>query len=229
MNLTTWHNLLQEYVNDSGQVDYQRWQVENATTLFQWLTQLSTIDLTTLESEELLAFWLNLYNALTIAEILKAYPIDSIFPKVWGIPNLFSFWAFFQRQIWSNRGYNYSLNQIEHSELRKKFPDPRIHFALVCASVGCPWLRREAYTPETVEIQLSEDAHRFINNPVKVRYLSTENCLYLSMIFRWYRQDFEKVAPSVREYVQTYLDIPLSESITIGYLSYDWSLNQRIS
>lgn len=229
MDLATWDNLLQEYVNESGEVDYQRWKVENEITLLQWLTQLSTIDLTTLESEELLAFWVNLYNALTIAEVLKKYPLDSIFPRVLGIPNILSFWAFFQRKIWSNGGNNYSLNQIEHSLLRKKFNDPRIHFALVCASVGCPWLRPEAYTPERVDIQLSEDAHRFIKNPLKVRYLSTENCLYLSLIFRWYRRDFEQVAPSVGEYVQTYLDIPLSESITIRYLPYDWSLNQRIS
>ncbi|MGK7947051.1 MAG: DUF547 domain-containing protein [Microcystaceae cyanobacterium] len=222
LNFNQWHDLLQRYVNDLGQVNYQKWKTENPTLLNQWLTGLTELDLYTLETEELLAFWLNLYNALTISQVLERYPIKSIFPKVWVIPNLIAFLAFFQRPLWRN----YSLNQIEHQILRKQFNEPRIHFALVCASVGCPLLRPEAYTPQRIQQQLSEDVERFINNPTKVNYVAEETCLYLSPIFRWYRQDFRKVSPSIKEYLQPYLNISLPSSVSIRYLPYDWNLNQ---
>lgn len=229
--MNEWHSLLQRYVDDWGRVHYQQWQIKDRHTLSLWLTQQSLTNLSEQEPNQLLAFWLNLYNALTIAQVLEVYPIASIFPKVWGIPNVIAFYAFFQRTLWSNAGLPYSLNHIEHRLLRRQFQDPRIHFALVCASVGCPLLRREAYTPELVQQQLSQDAHRFINNRAKVRYEPEQNCLYLSPIFRWYLQDFQKVAASLAEYVGSYLDypLPLLPSPSIRYLAYDWSLNQRIS
>ncbi|MGK7931720.1 MAG: DUF547 domain-containing protein [Microcystaceae cyanobacterium] len=229
LNFTQWNCLLQQYVNELGQVDYQRWKKDHPTELTQWLIQLSKLDLSLLDSDELLAFWLNLYNALTISQVLDYYPIPSIFPKVWGIPNLIAFLAFFKRPLWQNAGKHYSLNYIEHQILRKQFDDPRIHFALVCASVGCPLLRQEAYTPQQVQQQLSQDAYRFINNPQKVHYVLEENCLYLSPIFRWYRQDFAKVTKSLTEYLLLYLEVSLPSSFSCRYLSYDWSLNQRIS
>lgn len=226
LNFSQWNDLLQQYVNELGQVDYQRWKKDHPTQLTQWLTQISELDLSILSLNESLAFWLNLYNALTISQVLDNYPIKSIFPRVWGIPNLIAFLAFFQRPLWQNAGKYYSLNYIEHKILRKQFNDPRIHFALVCGSVGCPLLRQEAYTPEQVQQQLSDDATRFINNPHKVHYVAEENCLYLSLIFRWYRQDFLKVTDSLREYLLIYLEESWPSSCSFRYLSYDWNLNQ---
>jgi len=226
LNFKPWDYLLHKYVNNLGQVDYQGWKMENPTTLPQWLTQLTQIDLCTLELEQLLAFWLNLYNALTILQVLDRYPFDSVFPKILGIPNLIAFVAFFQRSLWSSAGHRYSLNQIEHRILRPQFNDPRIHFALVCASVGCPRLRPEAHRPDKVKQQLSEDTHRFINDPTKVRYLPEQNCLYVSAIFRWYRQDFAKVTPYWWEYIGLYLNVSLSDAVSIRYLPYDWNLNK---
>jgi hypothetical protein len=225
LNFDQWHELLQQYVNELGQVDYQRWKTENPTQLDQWLTQLTELDLSILTTNELLAFWINVYNALTISQVLERYPIQSIFPKFLGIPNLIAFLAFFYRPLWQNSDRYYSLNVIEHQILRKQFNDPRIHFALVCASVGCPLLRREAYTPEQIQQQLSADADRFINNSAKVCYQKAENCLYLSPIFRWYRQDFAEVSPSLESYIKSYLKVSLPASFSLRYLPYDWSLN----
>jgi DNA-directed RNA polymerase alpha subunit len=107
--------------------------------------------------------------------------------------------------------------------------EPRIHFAIACASIGCPLLRNTAYEAEYVRQQLQEDADRFINNPNKVRYDAQENVLYCSKILKWYRKDFLSVAPSIPQYVGAYLKQSLTATTPIVYLDYDWSLNQRIS
>ena len=112
-----------------------------------------------------------------------------------------------------------------------KYADPRIHFALVCGAIGCPLLRNEAYQGDRLEMQLEEDAKRFINNPDKVYYDAQTRTLHCSKIFKWYKQDFLQVSPSLAEYIQVYLanNIDLDKSVKIEYLDYDWHLNQRIS
>jgi hypothetical protein len=101
--------------------------------------------------------------------------------------------------------------------LRKKFNEPRIHFALVCASLGCPLLRKEAYYGETVRNQLEDDAMRFINNPDKVRYEASTQTLYCSKIFKWYKKDFLQVAASIPDYIRGYLkdDFVSSEELLL--------------
>lgn len=177
-----------------------------------------------------MALWINLYNALTIASILERYPISSIQPKIVGLPNWIAFLWFFYRPTHNVAGHHYSLNQIEHKILRRQFEEPRIHFALVCASNGCPLLRNGAYWPESIRAQLEEDAIRFINNPDKVRYDSQTQTIYCSKIFKWYRSDFLNIAPSVLDYIRTYLktDLPIRSDTPIAYLNYDWGLNQQI-
>ncbi|MBF2075350.1 MAG: DUF547 domain-containing protein [Synechococcales cyanobacterium C42_A2020_086] len=227
-----WDELLHRYVNQDGQVNYAAWQRESVSLLDDWLDQLSNrfynLSLTaSLNSDARLALWINLYNALVIREVLKVYPISSIRPTVLGIPNWLAFFRFFQRSIYRIGNQEYSLNRIEHGILRPEFGEPRIHFALVCAAVGCPLLRPEAYQPDRVQDQLEDDAQRFINNPQKVRY--EPPVLYCSRIFQWYRPDFLRVSESVAAYIQSYLAAPiLSEpSPTIRYLHYDWQLNQQ--
>ena len=226
---TVWHHLLQHYVNDQGQVNYQTWQTEEPDTLRHWLTALQPADLVNLGTNEHLAFWLNLYNALTIQQVLDRYPMPSIRPPILGVPNWLAFWQFFNRTVltWGDR--TLSLNDIEHKILRPEFEEPRIHFALVCASIGCPLLRPEAYWPEQVQEQLEADAIRFINNPKKVSYTPQSHTLACSKIFKWYKADFLKVAPSVAAYIQPYLkaDMPLELAPTLTYLPYDWALNRQ--
>ena len=232
LNFQPWSELLNQYVDSQGLVDYRAWKTQSSQKLTNWLQELSQIDLEQLsDPKQQLAFWLNLYNALVIAQVLKNYPIKSILPKFLGITNWLAFLAFFSRPVYSIGQRRYSLNDIEHNILRRQFSTPCIHFALVCASVGCPLLRNEAYRPEHLNTQLDEDAQRFICNFSKVSYNTEEQILYCSKIFKWYKQDFLKVSPSIPEYIQTYLslEVPLNASSPIKYLDYDWSLNQRIS
>jgi hypothetical protein len=229
-----WSELLNQYVDSQGLVNYRAWKTQSTQKLNNWLKELSQTDLEQLQlsdPNQQLALWLNLYNALVIAKVLNNYPIKSILPKFLGIPNWFAFGTFFFRPIYSIDQHRYSLNNIEHDILRRQFSTPCIHFALVCASVGCPLLRNEAYSHDRLETQLDEDAKRFIHNTDKVYYNTEEQTLYCSKIFKWYKQDFLKVSQSIPEYIQTYLslDIPLTAHTPIKYLDYDWSLNQRIS
>ncbi|MBD0335368.1 MAG: DUF547 domain-containing protein [Cyanobacteria bacterium Co-bin13] len=229
INVSPWDEMLQTYVDSQGRVDYPRWQAESVSRLEDWLASLSSLDLALLERQESLSLLLNLYNALTIQQVLIRYPIDSIQPTWLGIPNWFAFWRFFTRTIYTFNGQRLSLNQIEHGLLRQQYSEPRIHFALVCASTGCPLLRNRAYQADQVEQQLEEDARRFIQNPAKVRYDAAEQTLYCSKIFKWYRQDFLQAAPSVSDYIRAYLPVAgPSRAPTVKYLPYDWSLNQQL-
>lgn len=231
LSFDVWDQLLQRYVDGQGKVDYHAWQTEAVPPLKAWLQQAAALHLTppqtALERDQQLAFWLNLYNALVIEQIIDRYPITSIRPTWLGIPNWIAFLRFFQRKIYRLHDQSYSLNEIEHGVIRTQFRDPRIHFAVVCAANGCPLLRNAAYQPERVQSQLEADAQRFINNPEKVRYDSST--LYCSKIFKWYQKDFLSVSPSIAAYIQNYLATPLERgsSTPVRYLDYDWRLNQR--
>lgn len=231
IDFVVWDSLLHQYVDRQGRVDYRTWKSQQPQTLANWLTSLEPLSLDpNLTRDQQLALWINLYNAFTISMILERYPIASIRPVVLGIPNWIAFLWFFQRRVHRFSKQTYSLAQIENELLREHLQEPRIHFAIVCASIGCPLLRNQAYTPERVEQQLEEDVYCFINNPDKVRYDTQTGTLYCSKIFKWYRQDFLQGAGSIPEYICSYLeDIPLTASTPIAYLDYDWSLNQRTS
>lgn len=232
IDFEAWDLLLRQYVDQQGRVNYHAWKREQPQAISDWLSSHKHLPLSSnLNTAEQLALWINLYNAFTISTILERYPTKSIRPQIFGLPNWLAFLWFFQRQAYEIFNQRYSLAQIENQILREKLQDPKIHFAIVCASVGCPLLRPEAYYPERVLQQLEEDAYRFINNPEKVYYNPQTETLYCNKIFKWYRQDFFKVASSVPEYIRSYLqtDLPLTASTPISYLHYDWNLNQRIS
>jgi hypothetical protein len=227
LTFASWDFMLQAYVDDQGLVDYGRWRQESMAMLADWLAELQTVTVADLTPEEHMAFWLNLYNALMVQEVLLRYPIASIRPKILGIPNWLGLLAFLSRPVYRLNGQPLSLNHIEHRKLRATFGDPRIHFALVCASLGCPILRNEAYLPGIVEAQLDTDAQRFLNNPEKVRYDADQNILHCSKIFQWYEKDFLIAAPSIAAYIAQY-NPQVAEAAEVRYLPYDWSLNQRV-
>jgi len=227
IDYSVWDQLLKEYVNNEGKVDYKRWQREAKEDLKQWLNSISDFEPTQVTSEEGLTFLINLYNALVIVQILKKYPIDSIIPRFLGIPNWISFFRFFSQPVYQFQNQSLSLNDIEHKMLRKQWQEPRIHFALVCAAIGCPLLRNEAYQPKRVLEQLEAEASRFINNPNKVKYIPESNLLQCSKIFKWYEKDFLKVASSVPSYINQYSSIPINESVSIKYFPYSWQLNEQ--
>ncbi|MEG3839579.1 DUF547 domain-containing protein [Microcoleus sp. herbarium14] len=229
IDFTMWDKLLQRYVDGGGRVNYRRWKAEEADVLSKWLGTLADVDVAAVtDADARLALWLNAYNAIAISQVLEVYPIASIRPKVLGIPNWLAFLDFFTRSNSIIGGKKYSLNQIEHAILRPEFAEARIHFALVCASVGCPLLRRGAYFPSGVRAQLEADASRFIHNPDKVRYDAGKKTLYLSKIFQWYGEDFVKAAGSVAGYAGGYLgpEAAVNDEWAIVFLPYDWNLNQ---
>ncbi len=226
IDFTPWDQLLQTYVKD-GQVDYARWQKESMPALDSWLLETQKVNLDTLNQAEGIAFLINVYNAVTIQQVLQKYPIDSIQPTVLGVPNMASFLLFFKKPVYSLNGSKLSLDGIEHDTLRARYQESRIHFALVCASEGCPPLRAGAYMPTQLSAQLEEDTRQFINNPEKVRYDSVSRKLYCSKIFKWYRDDFLTQAASVPNYIQTYLAVELPADVEIEYLPYSWQLNSQ--
>ncbi|MBE9078885.1 DUF547 domain-containing protein [Romeria aff. gracilis LEGE 07310] len=227
IDFAPWDQMLRQHVDSAGRVDYRRWQ-QLAGELSHWLSTLEQINLASLEANHKLALLINLYNARVIEQVMQKYPIDSIRPSWLGIPNWIAFLWFFTKPVHRLESKRVSLNHIEHSILRK-LGEPRIHFALVCAAVGCPLLRNQAYCPEQVQAQLAEDAQRFIGNPAKVDYRPAQHQLYCSKIFKWYRSDFLQAAPSIPAYIQRYRSIPKLDTAAVEYLPYDWSLNDQSS
>lgn len=208
-------------------MDYQRWELEAQGELDQWLNTVSNLQLDELTEAESLSFLINIYNALVIAKVLEKYPIKSILPRIVGIPNWLAFLRFFSQPVHQLNNQQVSLNYIEHKILRQQWQEPRIHFALVCAAVGCPLLRNEAYQSDLVYDQLEADAVRFINNPDKVKYDAHSKVLFCSQIFKWYEQDFIKHFSSITDYIQPYLKTAITEPISIRYLPYNWQLNKQ--
>jgi len=174
-----------------------------------------------------LAFWINAYNALTIDAILHFYPIGSIKDKV---SRLFGY------NVWDDypltvAGRAYSLNAIEHEVLRP-MGEPRIHFAIVCASRSCPRLRREAYVAERLDAQLDDSTRGFFRAADRFRIDRAGKTVYFSPILDWFSGDFggtnEKKIAFAQRFVDTddrlFLDTP---GLSVSYLPYDWSLNEQ--
>ncbi|MCZ6688120.1 MAG: DUF547 domain-containing protein [Planctomycetota bacterium] len=221
--------LLKSYVDEEGMVAYKEWKAKDRKTLKRYLQSASRADVEQLEGkQEKIAFWINVYNALTIDGILEFYPIESIKDKV-SILFGYNIWKDFKIRV---GGKERSLDEIEHKILRK-MGEPRIHFALVCASIGCPRLSREAYSGKDLADQLDRQARGFLNDPERTRVVRKENTIYLSRIFKWFDEDFGGSDRAVLRFVARYR--PDGEKsffrgkkpARIRYLDYDWSLNEQ--
>ncbi|WP_230407005.1 DUF547 domain-containing protein [Pontibacter cellulosilyticus] len=219
-----WTNLLQKHVNSAGFVDYGNFLKDNVE-LDSYLQALSAgiPDSQNWTREEQLAYWINAYNAFTVKLILENYPLKSIkdLNSPISVPFLNSIW---DKKFINLGGKKYSLNNIEHNILREKFQEPRIHFAINCASVSCPKLRNEAYIASKLNQQLEDQAETFINDPSKNKLLPSNP--KLSKIFSWFGADFEKQG-NLRNYVNRYADIKVKADANIDYMEYDWNLNDQ--
>ena len=217
--------VLQKYVDSQGRVNYAGLK-NDLGTLESYLDLLAVnapSDRATFQTG--LAFWINAYNALTIKGVLDHYPTTSV-------RKIKLFGGFFSRIKFQVGGRSYTLDNIEHDIIRSEFGDPRIHFALVCASLGCPILENRVFGPETLEERLDNATANFINNPEKVRLDRESGVLHLSQIFEWYAEDFEDTHHSVINFVSEYL--PEADTaflaraeVQIQYLQYDWRLNAQ--
>ncbi len=217
----TWDALLKDHVR-SGRVNYQSF-IADSNRLNTYLNLLSNNHPNTQNwsVKDRLAYWINAYNAFTIRLIIRNYPLNSIKDIAGSIPFINSAWDIKFVKIGEEL---YDLNNIEHGIIRSQFNEPPIHFALVCASRSCPVLRSEAYTAEKLEIQLEDQTRLFVNDTTKNKIEG--NHWRVSKIFLWYRSDFRSGAVKSTDFILKYLDQrPKTDHVKLGYLDYDWSLN----
>jgi hypothetical protein len=218
-----WDGLLKKHVEPTGMVDYKGF-ISDSIQLNAYLDILSegSPDPKSYSREARLAYWINAYNAFTVKLIVDNYPLESIKdlnPTV-AIPMVSTIW---NKKFFSIGGEKMSLDNIEHDILRKEFNEPRIHFAINCASISCPPLRSEAYLAERLEQQLEEQASMFINDPE--RNVLTPDNPEISKIFSWFSGDFKK-NQSLIEFLNKYANTKINEDADIDYMDYDWRLNQ---
>lgn len=213
--------LLKQFVDDRGLVDYAGLKKEQAM-LDAYLASIAAADLTRFASDERLAFLINAYNAYTLKLIIQHYPIDSIrsIDDPWKGPK------------WMVAGEEMTLDEIEHGRIRVWFDEPRIHFALVCAAIGCPILRQGAYTTEKLDEQLADQMRYAHTHDRWFRFDAANDVVYLTKLYDWYGDDFLKHADSVLAYVAHYSPA-LKQRLErdgrprIEWIDYDWSLNDQ--
>lgn len=217
-----WTALLEKHVTDKVFVDYQGFR-EDSNQLDAYLEKLSSHHPNEKHwsEKERLAYWINAYNAFTIELVLKHYPVESIKDVVTGLNITFvnSPWDIKFIEI---EGEEYDLNNLEHDIMRERFEEPRIHFAINCASVSCPRLIDEAYKAGKLDEQLDRRAKAFINDTNRNRI--QEDQIEISRIFRWFKGDFTKNG-SLIDYLNKYSETFIDEDASINYMDYDWRLN----
>jgi len=230
------HLLFTQILNDyviNGLVNYAK--LKDDKRLDKYFKQLeNTNPDNLLTDEDKLAFWINAYNAFTIKFIIEEYPIESINDLHWGglyLGSVLGTTVWDDEKILINET-KLSLNNIEHDIARKKFNEERVHFALVCASLSCPPLRREAFEGYKLNEQLQDQGMKFFNDENRNRFDAKTRTAYLSKILDWYEDDFGSSKKEVLLYVSQFIDEKIASDIKkntsqwkINYLSYDWDLN----
>ena len=184
------------------------------------VADIAKADLAGQDRESLLAFSINAYNVLAVKGILDGHSPASSLGKL----------RFFYRDKYTIAGEELSLHAFEKEHIRT-LDEPRIHFAIVCASASCPPLRSEAYLPQMLDEQLDDSARRFLNDSAKNRYDLDSGVAHVSKIFKWFAEDFEAAAGSVQRYMAAFVDDEevaaalRKDRFKLRYLKYDWSLN----
>jgi hypothetical protein len=243
---SSYARLLDTYVGRDGRVDYRK-LVENQSDLDDFYSLIAAYSPDShpqlfADRNSQLAYWINSYNCTVIKGVVQYYPINSVadipppallffFPRKSGF-------FFFQRLTYGGAGT--SLYHLENSVIRGRYSDPRVHFALNCASRSCPQLPDVPFYPETLDEQLNQEAVKFINSTDNVRYDAEDNILHISSIFNWYEDDFlswlahkyPMQTPALIDYILPYLQEETvrlidnkRQSLKIKYLPYDWGLN----
>jgi len=221
--------VLKRYRSATGDVDYLSMLGDQG--LVKFAESLGDFDPNRLETNnEKLAFWINCYNALSIYGVIKKLKEDPEFVKK-GNSSWWGRVTFFALQKFNVGGRKFTLRDIENY-IRKEFEDPRIHFALNCASSSCPLLKDGLYSGENLDRELDSAAQLFIRSPDGAVLDHDECVLRLSMIFKWYKKDFENKGVSVLEYVSRFMRevdreylLDHQNEIKIRFMDYDWALN----
>ncbi|MGH6814419.1 MAG: DUF547 domain-containing protein [Hyphomicrobiaceae bacterium] len=230
---SAWDKLLKTYVVPSAdginRVDYAKFKQEAHAEVKKYVAALEAVDVATLDKPEQFAFWANLYNAKTIDVVLDKFPVKSIkdislggglLTIVTGGP--------WKAKIMKVAGHELSLDDVEHAILRPIFKDPRAHYAVNCASIGCPNLPTEAFVGAKLEAQLDAGAKAYVNHPRGCAV--TGGKVKASSIYNWFQVDFGGTDKGVLEHLRKYAEPALKQTLEgitqIAAYDYDWSLNQ---
>jgi hypothetical protein len=221
---TEWNSLLKKHVASNGNVDYKGFKKDiDQLNAYLKTLQAGVPDPKTWSKQEQLAYWINAYNAFTVKLIVDNYPVKSIkdLNSAIAIPTINSIW---DDKFFTLGGKKFSLNMIEHDILRKDFNEPRIHFAINCASVSCPVLLNEAFTASKLEKQLEKQTREFINDPTK-NSISANN-VKVSSIFDWFGSDFKNNG-SIIDFLNRYSKTKINPNAKLNFLKYNWDLNEQ--
>lgn len=210
-----WEALLRKHVDADGLVDYGGFVADRAQLQAYLDTLSGHAPGPHWTREARLAYYINLYNAGTVMLIVQHYPLKSIkdLSDPWG------------RKFLRIGEARVSLEEVEHGILRK-MGEPRIHFAINCASFSCPRLQPWAFTETGLEKQLHQATGEFLNDPGRNRFSGGK--AQLSRIFKWFKEDFTGGGQTLVQFVNPYLAAPLPADTRVEYLPYDWSLNDRL-
>jgi hypothetical protein len=229
-----WDALLRKHVvllpgRNASQMDYAGMARDRAAlkAYLGSLSRVSGAQFNGWSRSQRMAFLINAYNAFTVEKVLTRYPdIRSIwdFGKIFGNP--------FKDEFFTLLGRRSSLDGIEHDTLRKPgaYDEPRVHYAVNCASIGCPMLREEAYAAERLESQLEEQAVRFLSDRSRNR-VNAQGRLEVSRIFDWFKEDFGERERYFARYARLLSDDPAHRKLVaegrapLSHLEYDWTLN----
>jgi len=212
-----YNRLLGKYVT-SGGVKYAEWKNNAADmqALQAVVDGIAKEGISGLDKRQQLAFYINAYNAWILHEALGKYPTASVKD---------TFFTFFTAKQITVAGEKTSFNALEKETIRSKFSEPRIHFALNCASRSCPPLNREAFSGPKLEEQFEKLAKGYVNSDRGVKYSAESKTAQLSKIFDWYKDDF-KAAGGVLAFINKRRATPIPNDAKISYQEYDWGLNE---
>ncbi len=222
-----WNTLLGRYVQVQqagvNRFNYAEVTASDRSQLQSYIATLSAIPISEFNRNEQIAFWINLYNALTVEIILQHYPVDTIREISY---SLFTSGPWREKLI-KVEGEALALDDIEHRILRPIWKDPRIHYAVSCAAIGCPSLQSTAYRANNTDAVLDQAAREFINHPRAVSISYSE--LRVSSLYDWFEQDFGGNAAGVIAHLNQYADAKLQSSLRgrkrIGQYHFDWTIN----
>ncbi|MCL1077739.1 DUF547 domain-containing protein [Parashewanella spongiae] len=225
-----WQQFLSKYLTSDEElsiryINYGSVNNEDRKILDKYLNQLQSIDPRHYQKDVQLAYWINLYNALTVQIVLEHYPIESIknigdgFTGPWNM------------ELVTISGQAVTLNQIEHGILRAFWKDNRVHYVINCASIGCPDLPTHAFSSDNIEQQFNIAAIRFVNQEKAVKFIDGK--LHLSSIYSWFSEDFGSSTSATIEHVKQFakptLKAQLDEFSAEVEFEYDWRLNENKS
>jgi len=215
-------------IGDDGvnRIDYANVSGEDRQRLDEYLAMLSAIRISNYNRDEQRAYWINLYNALTVDVVLDHYPVASI-RDISISPGFFSAGPWGKKLV-TVEGEDISLDDIEHRILRPIWKDPRIHYAVNCASIGCPKLMPQAFTAVNTEALLEQGARDFINSKRGAR-VDPDGRLTASSIYDWFQEDFggdeRGVLAHLRQYANPTLAVKLETVTDVYEFEYDWTIN----